>query len=260
LDSIDVFSVPTAYPEWKGICVLEALARGVPVVQPAHGSFPELIQMTGGGVLVPPGNPQALASALAELLQDPSRCRELGTKGRAAVESTFTDDRMAANMLRVFEGAMNEEARRTSASSVEPHEGTKARSVGEGVVLEGVWKEYPTPTEPLVVLKGVAFSLSSGDTLAIVGPSGSGKSTLLNILGTLDRPSRGSVRLNNTDPFSLCNSALATFRSRSIGFIFQDHHLLPQCTALENVLVAKLAEGKVRDADTAHARDLLNMV
>ena len=71
LDSIDVFSVPTAYPEAKGIYILEALARGVPVVQPGHGSFPELVEQTGGGIIVPPGDAQALAYALADLLRDP---------------------------------------------------------------------------------------------------------------------------------------------------------------------------------------------
>lgn len=108
LDSIDVFSVPTAYPEAKGVYILEALARAVPVVQPAHGSFPELIEQTGGGVLVEPGDAKALAEALANLLRDKSRRRELGEKGRASVESTFTEELMARNMLKVFESVTAE--------------------------------------------------------------------------------------------------------------------------------------------------------
>ena len=252
LDSIDVFSVPTAYPESKGIYVLEALARGVPVVQPAHGSFPELIDLTGGGILVPPGDAQALASALAGLLRDPDRCREFGAKGRAAVESAFTDDRMAINMLGVFERAMEDKAGR--------HAGTQARSGAGDLVVEEVWKEYPTPGEPLVVLNGVSFSLSTGDTLAIVGPSGSGKSTLLNILGTLDRATRGSIRLGGADPFALSPAQLARFRATEIGFVFQDHHLLPQCTALENVLIPKLALGRVTDSDAGRGAELLRLV
>jgi len=273
LDSIDVFSVPTAYPEAKGIYVLEAMARGVPVVQPAHGSFPELIGLTGGGVLVPPDDPKALAEALAALLRDPNRRAELGRRGRAAVESTFTDDHMAASMLKVYEAVMNEtvnEARR--------HEGTEARSEeghGDGIAsisnpqsairnaalhVSDVWKEYPTPGEPLVVLRGVSFEVEAGQTLAIVGPSGSGKSTLLNILGTLDRPTRGNVRLGEIDPFILGGGELARYRSGKVGFIFQEHHLLPQCTAVENVLIAKLAAGRVNDADAVRARDLLGMV
>src|SRR5947208_16799171 len=103
------------------------------------------------------------------------------------------------------------------------------------LIVTNLRKEYPTPTQPLVVLKGVNLKLSPGERLAVVGPSGSGKSTLLNILGTLDTPSGGTVRVGETDPFALDAKALAAFRSRSIGFVFQDHHLLPQCTALENV-------------------------
>jgi glycosyltransferase involved in cell wall biosynthesis len=106
LDSIDVFSVPTAYPEAKGVYLMEALARGVPVVQPAHGSFPELLRMTGGGVLVPPGDSLTLANALADLLRDAPRRKLLGERGRAAVESTFTEKMMAENMLKVFSEVM----------------------------------------------------------------------------------------------------------------------------------------------------------
>src|SRR4051812_24473361 len=102
-------------------------------------------------------------------------------------------------------------------------------------------KEYPTPAEPLRVLRGVSFSLPRGQSLAIVGPSGSGKSTLLNILGTLDHPTGGTVSIDGTDPFALSATELAQFRSHKIGFVFQDHHLLPQLTAAENVLVPKLA-------------------
>jgi lipoprotein-releasing system ATP-binding protein len=121
-------------------------------------------------------------------------------------------------------------------------------------------KQYPTPAEPLAVLAGVNLSLRGGDALAIVGPSGSGKSTLLNILGTLDQPSRGSVRVAGADPFTLSANELARFRSETIGFVFQDHHLLPQCTALENVLIARLALGKASNADIDRARDLLRLV
>ncbi len=123
-----------------------------------------------------------------------------------------------------------------------------------------LWKEYPTPAEPLVVLKGVSLELRPGESLAVVGPSGSGKSTLLNILGTLDRPTRGSVTLGGQDPFSLNVNDLAHFRSGRVGFIFQDHHLLPQCTAIENVLVARLAAGKVTKEDSARAAELLHQV
>jgi lipoprotein-releasing system ATP-binding protein len=128
------------------------------------------------------------------------------------------------------------------------------------LIVTDLRKEYPTPTTPLVVLRGVNFKLSPGERLAVVGPSGSGKSTLLNILGTLDTPSGGSVRVGETDPFTLDAKSLAAFRSRSIGFVFQDHHLLPQCTALENVLLPRLALGKTTEDDRRRAVELLGQV
>ena len=129
------------------------------------------------------------------------------------------------------------------------------------MIVTDLRKEYPTPTAPLAVLKGVNLRLSPGERLAIVGPRGSGKSTLLNILGTLDTPSGGSVRVAGVDPFTLGAKALAAFRSRSIGFIFQDHHLLPQCTALENVLLPRLALGSATtEDDRRRAVELLGQV
>jgi lipoprotein-releasing system ATP-binding protein len=121
-------------------------------------------------------------------------------------------------------------------------------------------KEYPTPAEPLVVLRGVSLTLAPGETLAIVGPSGSGKSTLLNILGTLDHPTSGSVLLGDANPFALSATDLAKFRFQRVGFIFQDHHLLPQCTALENVLLARLASRRLSNGDSERAMDLLRQV
>ena len=110
------------------------------------------------------------------------------------------------------------------------------------------------------MLRGVSVSLSVGQNLAILGPSGSGKSTLLHIIGTLDRPTSGDVRLDGEDPFVLDEPKLADFRSRRIGFIFQDHHLLPQCSVLENVLLPTLAQGGTTGADAERARMLLDRV
>jgi lipoprotein-releasing system ATP-binding protein len=93
----------------------------------------------------------------------------------------------------------------------------------------------------LSVLRDVSLEVQRGEAVAVMGPSGSGKSTLLHILGTLDRPTRGTVRLGDQDPFALSEPKLADFRNRSIGFVFQDHHLLPQCSVLENVLIPTLA-------------------
>jgi len=127
--------------------------------------------------------------------------------------------------------------------------------------LENVVKQYDAPGGPVrppvlgggaatAILRGITLSVAAGDALAIVGPSGSGKSTLLNIMGTLDRPTSGRVRLEGRDLANLDDEALAAIRNRRIGFVFQLHHLLPQCTALENVLVPTLAPG-ARQADVA---------
>jgi lipoprotein-releasing system ATP-binding protein len=130
--------------------------------------------------------------------------------------------------------------------------------------LSAVSKTYPAGDESAEapVLRDVYLELNAGETAAIVGPSGSGKSTLLNIIGTLDRPSQGSVELNGIDLSSLSDRKLAEVRSRQIGLVFQLHHLLPQCTVLENVLVPTLAAGRPdrREASTARARRLLDRV
>lgn len=93
-----------------------------------------------------------------------------------------------------------------------------------------------------------------------MGPSGSGKSTLLHILGTLDRPTAGTVTLDGTDPFALPEAELAAFRNRRIGFVFQDHHLLPQCSVLENVLIPTLVSKTSADETEPYARKLLDRV
>jgi lipoprotein-releasing system ATP-binding protein len=132
-------------------------------------------------------------------------------------------------------------------------------SAGPRLVVEGVRKEYPGTDGPLAVLKGVSLALGSGESVAIVGPSGSGKSTLLNVIGSLDKPTAGSVRLDGREVTALAGAELAEYRSRCVGFVFQDHHLLPQCTAVENVMLPTLAAGRGDDA-ARRARDLLARV
>jgi lipoprotein-releasing system ATP-binding protein len=129
-------------------------------------------------------------------------------------------------------------------------------------VLEvtGVSKQYPGPTGPVAVLSGIDLRLDTGESLSIVGPSGSGKSTLLHTLGALDPPDAGTVRLDGVDPYALDDRRLAAFRNRQVGFVFQDHHLLPQCTVLENVLVPTLVAAGDGAAFHRRALDLLEQV
>jgi len=120
-------------------------------------------------------------------------------------------------------------------------------------------KEYSTPRGALHVLSHVTFTMAPGDAAAVTGPSGSGKSSLLYILGALERPTSGSIMLDGCDPFQLGPPALAAFRNKQIGFVFQDHCLLPQCTVLENVLIPTLvARGDARA--TERARRLIEQV
>ncbi|WDI43605.1 ABC transporter ATP-binding protein [Bremerella sp. P1] len=121
-------------------------------------------------------------------------------------------------------------------------------------------KEYPTRAESLKVLTDVSLSLSQGESAAILGPSGCGKSTLLYCIGTLEAPTSGTITLDGQDPFALSDVQLAKFRSENIGFIFQDHHLLPQLTVLENVLVPTLADGKSTPQQIERAKMLIERV
>ena len=115
-------------------------------------------------------------------------------------------------------------------------------------------KTYPTVRGPLPILTGVSFSLSRGDAASIMGPSGSGKSTLLYIVGALEPPTSGRVTLDGADPFTLDEQKQAAFRNSQVGFVFQDHLLLPQCTVLENVLVPTLVSAPdVTVSDRARA-------
>jgi lipoprotein-releasing system ATP-binding protein len=125
--------------------------------------------------------------------------------------------------------------------------------------VDNISREYPTAAGPLRILEHVSFAMNAGDAAAIMGPSGSGKSTLLYILGALDRPTSGTVTLGGDNPFALSSAELATFRNRRIGFVFQDHALLPQCSVLENVLVPTLVGTPDGDAP-ARARQLLDRV
>lgn len=118
---------------------------------------------------------------------------------------------------------------------------------------------YKTAAGALRILGDVSFTLRAGEAAAVTGPSGSGKSTLLYALGGLEPPTDGTVRLNGQNPYELPGDGLAAFRNREIGFVFQDHCLLPQCTVLENVLLPTLV-GARDDAAEPRARALLSQV
>jgi lipoprotein-releasing system ATP-binding protein len=120
-------------------------------------------------------------------------------------------------------------------------------------------KRYPTPAGELTVLRDVTLSLDAAESACVMGPSGSGKSTLLYILGGLEPPTSGSVQLDGSNPYALSAEALAAFRNRDVGFVLQDHCLLPQCTVLENVLVPTLV-GASDPAAPERAKALLQMV
>ena len=110
------------------------------------------------------------------------------------------------------------------------------------------------------MLDGISLQLSGGERLTIMGPSGSGKSTLLSMLGTLEEPTAGTIRLDGIDPYGLNGNARAAFRNHEFGFVFQDHHLLNGCSAIDNVVLPALAVGRVSDAVASRAHYLLERI
>ena len=211
------------------------MASGVPVVQPRRGAFPEILERTGGGILVEPGDAASLADGIYRLWKDPELAAELGRRGAEGVR--------AISPPRTWPPARSKPTRPSP-----PH-----RPMLE---ISNVAKQYPTPRGPLTVLSEVSLSLSRGEAAAIMGPSGSGKSTLLYIAGALEPPTSGTVTLDGVNPYAVSEKELAAFRNRTIGFVFQDPCLLPQCSVLENVLVPTLV-AKDRAGYPARARELL---
>ncbi len=126
-------------------------------------------------------------------------------------------------------------------------------------VLE-VHKSFETERHPVEVLRGVCLEMQPGEALAITGPSGSGKSTLLHLIGALDEPTSGRIEIGGREPYRLPESDVARFRNQTIGFVFQDHHLLPQYSVLENVLIPTLAFSGSDSGDEDRARKLLERV
>jgi lipoprotein-releasing system ATP-binding protein len=126
--------------------------------------------------------------------------------------------------------------------------------------VSDVRKTFGTPQRTVEVLRGIFLEMNKGEAVAITGPSGSGKSTLLHLIGTLDQPTSGTIEVNGANPFSLPEPELAKFRNQVIGFVFQDHHLLPQYSALENILIPTMAFRKREDGAVNRARELLKRV
>ncbi len=140
------------------------------------------------------------------------------------------------------------------------HSSSTSAPPEERLEVSQLTKVYQGEAGPLHILAGVNLSLSPGEAVVITGPSGAGKSTLLYILGLLESPTAGHVRLGSVDPFHLSPLAQARYRNERVGFVFQDHHLLPQCTVLENVLIPTLAAGGQQAAAVKRAEELLERV
>ena len=129
------------------------------------------------------------------------------------------------------------------------------------LIASNLTKAFQTPQGSLAILNNVSLSLSRGDAAAIMGPSGSGKSTLLYILGALDPPSSGTVTLDNQNLYELNEKDASAFRNQQVGFVFQDHSLLPQCSVLENVLAPTLIGHEKSPIEyQTRARELLDKV
>ena len=126
--------------------------------------------------------------------------------------------------------------------------------------LEDIRKSFATGADRLEVLRGVDLTVGEGEIVAIVGPSGVGKSTLLHIMGALDVPTSGKVYLRDNDVFAMSETERAAFRNRTVGFVFQFHHLLRELTALENVMMPCLVGGMERDQAASRAEELLAAV
>ncbi len=126
--------------------------------------------------------------------------------------------------------------------------------------LHQIHKHFGVAPRIVEVLREISFEIASGQSLALVGPSGSGKSTLLHLIGTLDQPSSGQIEIGGQNPFTLSEPELARFRNAQIGFVFQDHHLLPQYSVLENVLIPALAQRNHSTGNEERARELLQRV
>jgi lipoprotein-releasing system ATP-binding protein len=137
---------------------------------------------------------------------------------------------------------------------------TPVQPVAPLLSARALTRHYPSGNTTLEVLRGVTMDVLRGEVVAVVGESGTGKSTLLHLLGALDRPTSGTVHFEGSDVFQKDDDALARFRNRSVGFVFQFHHLLPEFTAIENVAMPALIQGKRAGEARGRAAELLQML
>ncbi len=129
------------------------------------------------------------------------------------------------------------------------------------LIADNIKREFKTGTDKVLqVLKGISLEIISGEIAVIVGASGAGKSTLLHIMGALDRPNEGNISINGNDLFKMKDHELAKFRNKTVGFVFQFHHLLPEFTALENVSIPQMIDGKTLAKTEVRSKELLGLV
>ena len=250
LQEMDVFSVPAVYAEPKGLSLLEAMASGLPIVQPrprcVHRDRRADRRRRAGRA-----GRSGCARRRAPRAPHRSRARRGPRHARRRGRPQLLHEGAyggvgRAGLQRVSRGALRSAAQRP--------ELTRAM-----LIAKGVSKSYATANGPLPILAKASIEVKRGESVAVMGPSGCGKSTLLYLLGALEPPTDGTITIDGTDPYTLDERAQATFRGKHIGFVFQDHLLLPQLSAIENVLVPTL----VAPADagmTARADRLLDAV
>ena len=251
LQTLDVLSVPATRPNQKGQFLLEAMASGVPVVQPRSGVFTEIVENTGGGILTEAGDIDGLANALLALATDGERRRQLGARAYEGVRARYGVSHMLQRVMAVYE-------RCTALGGVA---GALRRQGGDVLELRGSLEGVPGPVraDPRAVRTSICRWAPAIPCRSSVRRA-AGRARCCTSSAALEPPTSGTVSLNGENPFALDDRRLAAFRNRHVGFVFQDHHLLPQCSVLENVLVPSLVAADA-DADIERrARALIDEV
>ena len=256
LQTLDVLSVPATYDEPKGMFLLEAMASGVPVVQPRRGAFTEIVEKTGGGLLVAPDDPAALADGLYALWQDRALADALGARGFDGVRAHYSIARSADRLLEVYDVADRAAADAAGVTRVRlgsPNSGLPTDR--DMLNVAHLSKEYPTPRGPLhgavgrVVLararrrRGDHGAVGQRQELAALHARRARAAVVRH--GHARRPQSVPAARRRSSPRSA---------TRQIGFVFQDHCLLPQCTVLENVLIPTLVASGRNGDDATRAR------